>query len=168
MRKPISATTRYRVLERDGFACRMCGAKAPNATLQVDHMQPVAKGGSNDEANLQTLCVTCNFGKSDSVTKTPKAGPVILPGGDSDVRVYGEALATPIHAIGAQWAVTSYGVEARDGTYAIEAKRLWEDEKDYGWKKHMSEKEWVDLDDFNRVIDWARDFFERSGQLKRR
>ena len=30
----------------------------------VDHIQPLALGGSNDKANLQLLCPTCNLRKS--------------------------------------------------------------------------------------------------------
>ena len=33
---------------------------------------------------------------------------------------------------GRQWAATKYGVECRDGGYAIERKRLWEEEDQYG------------------------------------
>jgi hypothetical protein len=66
------------------------------------------------------------------------------------VQVRGE----PLHEIwwrGRQWVVTAYGVEALDGSYHFEAKRLAEELKDthpYGWPAHMSGKTWVDLDDF--------------------
>jgi 5-methylcytosine-specific restriction endonuclease McrA len=36
------------------------------AALHVDHRLAVAKGGSNDEGNLWTLCDRCNLGKSDA------------------------------------------------------------------------------------------------------
>jgi hypothetical protein len=50
--------------------------------------------------------------------------------------------------IGRQWAVTAFGIEARDGTYAIGADRLLEDLPDYSLLDHMGGKEWVDLEDF--------------------
>ena len=44
------------VLERDGHMCRRCGAPAHH----VDHVVPVARGGSDHEVNLQALCARCN------------------------------------------------------------------------------------------------------------
>ena len=54
---------------------------------------------------------------------------------------------------GRQWAVTEYGIEARDGTYAIAADRLSETRPHQGhelpdWPLHMAEKDWVDIHDF--------------------
>lgn len=63
--RSISLRTRTRVMERDHFTCRRCGHKAPDVLLVVDHIIPVAKGGTADESNLQTLCRDCNAGKSD-------------------------------------------------------------------------------------------------------
>jgi hypothetical protein len=67
---------------------------------------------------------------------------------DDQVTVCGECL-HPVIWQGRQWAVTTYGVECRDGCYAFEAGRLCEDHADgYSWIKHMAEKEWVDMADF--------------------
>ncbi|WP_407696757.1 HNH endonuclease [Sedimentitalea xiamensis] len=45
----------------------ICGISAKDgAVLQVDHIEPVAKGGSDEMNNLQTLCFDRNSGKSDS------------------------------------------------------------------------------------------------------
>src|SRR3954447_10697722 len=75
----------------------------------------------------------------------------------SVVEVSGEALVAPIYWQGRQWAVTAYGVECRDGSYAIEADRLWEeDDGPGGWVMHMSEKTWVDLPDFAEALRVAR------------
>ncbi|CAG2132336.1 HNH endonuclease [Cupriavidus numazuensis] len=62
-RKPISKKTRFEVFKRDGFTCQYCGAHPPEATLQVDHIHPVAEGGSDDMDNLVTACEPCNNGK---------------------------------------------------------------------------------------------------------
>lgn len=69
VRKPrrkagIGRRLRFSILERDGFACRYCGARAPRAELQVDHILPRAKGGTNHPDNLVTACRDCNAGKS--------------------------------------------------------------------------------------------------------
>lgn len=62
-RKPLSKKTRFEVFKRDGFKCQYCGAAAPDATLVVDHINPVAEGGSNEIMNLITACQACNAGK---------------------------------------------------------------------------------------------------------
>jgi 5-methylcytosine-specific restriction endonuclease McrA len=62
----VSPSLRARVLERDCFRCRRCGAKAPDVELVVDHITPVAKGGGKEPTNLQSLCRECNAGKRDN------------------------------------------------------------------------------------------------------
>lgn len=54
------------VFERDNYTCQICGAtKEDGVKLHVDHIIPIAKGGTNDIDNLQVLCQRCNSGKSD-------------------------------------------------------------------------------------------------------
>lgn len=60
----ITKRTRYEVLKRDNHACRYCGAIAPDVKLQVDHVIPVALGGTDNPDNLVAACVACNSGKS--------------------------------------------------------------------------------------------------------
>lgn len=66
--RKLDLAMRYRVLRRDGFRCVGCGASAssPGVELQVDHIRPYSLGGESIEANLQTLCLACNQGKSNS------------------------------------------------------------------------------------------------------
>ena len=63
---PISKRLRYEILRRDNHACRYCGATAPDVPLTVDHVVPVALGGSDDAGNLVTACRDCNSGKAAS------------------------------------------------------------------------------------------------------
>jgi hypothetical protein len=63
-RAEISNRTRFHVFQRDLYACRIC--KTSGVKLELDHIVPMSQGGSNDFDNLQTLCVPCNRGKSDS------------------------------------------------------------------------------------------------------
>lgn len=64
-RKSLSQKIRFEVFKRDSFTCQYCGQKAPEVVLEVDHMNPVSKGGKNDMLNLITSCFSCNHGKSD-------------------------------------------------------------------------------------------------------
>lgn len=67
-RKPIPPKVRVSVIVRDGRRCQLCGRGIEDGVkLHVDHIFPVAKGGTNDIENLQTLCQECNSGKSDKV-----------------------------------------------------------------------------------------------------
>lgn len=65
LRKPMSKKLRFEVLKRDSFTCQYCGQSAPNVVLNVDHIEPVAKGGTNSIINLITSCFDCNSGKKD-------------------------------------------------------------------------------------------------------
>lgn len=62
-RKAISQKLRFEVFKRDSFKCQYCGHSAPDALLQVDHINPVKRGGKNDIINLITSCAKCNMGK---------------------------------------------------------------------------------------------------------
>jgi hypothetical protein len=61
----LPESIRYDVLKRDR-TCRLCGAgRGDDVRLEVDHIVPRSKGGSNDLSNLQVLCDRCNRGKSN-------------------------------------------------------------------------------------------------------
>lgn len=48
IRTPISKKLRFEVFKRDKFACNYCGKQAPNVVLEIDHIEPVSKGGTNE------------------------------------------------------------------------------------------------------------------------
>lgn len=74
MSRSLGKKLRFEVFKRDGFQCLYCGATPPSVVLQVDHMQPVADGGSNDLDNLVTSCQPCNIGKgSRSLSQVPES-----------------------------------------------------------------------------------------------
>lgn len=62
-RKAISKSQRFEIFRRDSFTCQYCGRSAPEVILEVDHLIPVAHGGTNDNLNLVTACRDCNRGK---------------------------------------------------------------------------------------------------------
>ena len=65
-RQSIKPSLRFEIFKRDSYCCQMCGATAKEgANLEIDHIHPVSKGGTNDADNLQVLCRDCNAGKSD-------------------------------------------------------------------------------------------------------
>lgn len=64
-RKSLTKKVRFEVFKRDSFTCQYCGSKAPDVILEVDHINPVSKGGTNELINLITSCYSCNRGKSD-------------------------------------------------------------------------------------------------------
>jgi 5-methylcytosine-specific restriction enzyme A len=59
----IPSSIRVSVLNRDKYKCVFCGRNSKHIELEVDHIIPFSKGGSNDISNLQTLCFDCNRGK---------------------------------------------------------------------------------------------------------
>jgi len=61
----ISKKIRFEVFKRDGFICQYCGKHPPEITLEVDHVHPISKGGSDDINNLITACFDCNRGKTN-------------------------------------------------------------------------------------------------------
>jgi hypothetical protein len=73
-RKPLPKKVRFDVFKRDGFVCQYCGAHPPAVVLHVDHIHPVAEGGTNDIDNLITACEPCNLGKGAGLlSDAPKA-----------------------------------------------------------------------------------------------
>ncbi|MEX2219956.1 MAG: HNH endonuclease [Phycisphaerales bacterium] len=59
---------RWRIIQRDGAACVVCGrapSTHPGLALQVDHIKPHRRGGTDEESNLRTLCADCNQGRRE-------------------------------------------------------------------------------------------------------
>ena len=58
----ISEATRRRVREQADNRCEYCLSHQDYVMgrLQIDHVQPIAKGGSDDEDNLSLACELCN------------------------------------------------------------------------------------------------------------
>ena len=66
VREPMSVRTRFFILKRDDYRCKICGASPKTDTttqLHIDHKMAVAAGGSSDISNLWVLCSRCNLGK---------------------------------------------------------------------------------------------------------
>lgn len=59
--------TRTRILIRDLYLCQPCLAKGrPTEATEVDHVKPKAKGGTDDDDNLQAICHPCHVEKTQA------------------------------------------------------------------------------------------------------
>lgn len=63
----LGNSARFKIFKRDSFTCQYCGRHPPDAILEVDHIMPASKGGTDDSINLVTSCFECNRGKRDSL-----------------------------------------------------------------------------------------------------
>ena len=63
----VSADLRARIREHAGDRCGSC--QSPQryvfAPLEIDHLVPIARGGTGEEANLWLACRMCNGFKGD-------------------------------------------------------------------------------------------------------
>jgi len=60
----IRQEKRLAIYLRDGLACVYCGDSVERgASLQLDHIVPVERRGTNHEYNLVTCCDRCNLAK---------------------------------------------------------------------------------------------------------
>jgi len=59
----LSRALRAAVFTRDGKVCAYC--KTTQGKFHIDHIVPVAKGGTDDLENLTVACAGCNLSKSD-------------------------------------------------------------------------------------------------------
>ena len=76
---PYEHISRRRVFERDGYRCHICGRRTRRSSRPmspryptIDHLVPIAAGGSHTYDNVACACHRCNQQKSDGVA----------PGGD--------------------------------------------------------------------------------------
>lgn len=63
-RIPIPKKIRDYIFSMFNRSCAICGL-AEN--LEIDHIHPYSKGGTNDPSNLQVLCKPCNIKKSNNL-----------------------------------------------------------------------------------------------------
>lgn len=96
-RKPMSKLDRGHIWIRDGKECQYCGKTIRTlASAHIDHIVPLAQGGSNDEDNLVLACVACNRKKG---ARTPRQAKMRSPGKTSRSWVSLGAIAILIYFI---------------------------------------------------------------------
>jgi HNH endonuclease len=65
MSRRVATRRKQALLSRDGAFCRYCLKRFKADVLTIDHVVPLARGGSNDLTNLVLACEPCNKAKSD-------------------------------------------------------------------------------------------------------
>jgi 5-methylcytosine-specific restriction endonuclease McrA len=68
-RESFSRQFREWLLKRDRGCCRYCGERIMLSEMQVEHVVPVALGGSNHSRNLVSSCQPCNSKKGTKLWK---------------------------------------------------------------------------------------------------
>lgn len=64
-RKELSIEEKDRILEKSDRQCCHCGKRIEiGGQFTVEHIIPIAQGGTNDDANMVALCKSCNESKS--------------------------------------------------------------------------------------------------------
>lgn len=66
-RPKLSKEKRSKVFSRDGRICAYCGAT--DTEFHIDHVFPLARGGTNDIENLTVACAACNMSKGDKTVE---------------------------------------------------------------------------------------------------
>jgi hypothetical protein len=61
LRSQLTRSKRFEILKRDGYRCHYC--YKTGVPLEVDHVIPLFKGGTNDDSNLVAACHECNHSK---------------------------------------------------------------------------------------------------------
>jgi 5-methylcytosine-specific restriction endonuclease McrA len=56
-----------------GYLCNLCFNLFPPSRLSIDHIHPVARGGTNNPNNLHILCLRCNQSKGARIMSGLKA-----------------------------------------------------------------------------------------------
>ena len=54
------------------YVCVKCGKKYRKGDMDIDHIIPKSKGGTNSRYNLQCICKHCNRSKRDDTADTNK------------------------------------------------------------------------------------------------
>lgn len=66
-REKIPAHLRQRIIDRDGYVCRLCGGDVEPFDVHLDHVFPRSLGGKDTFDNLQVAHSRCNIRKGNRV-----------------------------------------------------------------------------------------------------
>lgn len=134
----VSKRLRFEILRRDNHACTYCGATSPGVQLVVDHVNPVALGGTDDPSNLTTACEPCNTGKGSVPAGSPLVAQVATDAlrwslamryANEEAARNRDAIAAVVKAVGDAWgryhaSSTGEGVPKPHDWY-VTVERMW-------------------------------------------
>ena len=63
----ITNKQRFEVFKKYNFTCQYCGRRTPEVILEIDHIIPKSRCGTDDIDNLTASCFECNRGKSGTM-----------------------------------------------------------------------------------------------------
>jgi hypothetical protein len=73
MKKQVAGTQRFMCIANvKDYECPLKGMPFDEAGYEIDHILPLANGGSNDRSNLQALCLMCHRVKSNRASTVEK------------------------------------------------------------------------------------------------
>lgn len=148
---PVPGSLRNRVLEESGGRCALCGATKSERPLDVDHIKPKSKGGTNDYSNLQVLCSKCNRAKGNRNSTDFRLSE--LDSRDDCLFCYPGDKARIVNEFDSAYAILD-GYPVSEGHHLIITKRHTPD-----WFS-MTQKEREDADNLIRII--KNDLTERD------
>ena len=76
-RGPVPQELRERLRQKQSCECALCSAPLPRSgqrAVHLDHIQPLAEGGADEEANMRLLCSYCH----DHVTQAQEEAQAAL------------------------------------------------------------------------------------------
>jgi transcriptional regulator with XRE-family HTH domain len=68
-RNKVDNLTKYLTFLKYDLTCQICGGKAPDVSIDVDHITPLNLNGKNEIENLIVLCKDCLLGRKELIEK---------------------------------------------------------------------------------------------------
>ena len=65
---------RRKINTQGGSSCNRCGSWYPAPNIVIDHVHPVGNGGTDQDDNIQPLCLPCHKAKTRQEQATPTPG----------------------------------------------------------------------------------------------
>ena len=66
---------RRKINTQGGSPCNRCGSWHPAPNIVIDHVHPIGNGGTDQDDNIQPLCLPCHRQKTRQEQATPTPTP---------------------------------------------------------------------------------------------